>query len=87
VLYAVNPGVTLDTAATVVSATDGKPDEQNGGNNQKESPGNFYLLDACTGEQLWQYGTELMNWPMALTPDGNTAVGGSDDGSIFYWNL
>lgn len=87
VKYAVNPGVTLDLAATRVSATDGKPDETNGGSNQKESPGNFYLFDACSGQQLWQYGTKLMNWPMTLTPDGNTAVGGSDDGSIYYWKL
>lgn len=87
VQYAVNPGVTLDLAATVVSATSGKPDEQHGGDNQQESPGNFYLFDACSGQQLWQYGTKLMNWPMTLTPDGNTAVGGSDDGSIYYWKL
>jgi hypothetical protein len=87
VQYAVNPGVTLDAAATRVSATDGKPDENNGGSNQKESPGNFYLFDACSGQQLWQYGTKLMNWPMALTPDGTAAVGGSDDGSIYYWKL
>jgi len=87
VQYAVNPGVTLDAAATLVSATDGKPDESSGGSDQKESPGNFYLFDACSGQQLWQYGTKLMNWPMALTPDGKTAVGGSDDGSICYWNL
>lgn len=87
VQYAVNPGVTLDLAATRVSATDGKPDESSGGSNQNESPGNFYLFDACSGQQLWQYGTKLMNWPMTLTPDGNTAVGGSDDGSIYYWKL
>lgn len=87
VQYAVNPGVTLDLAATLVSATDGKPDETNGGSNQKESPGNFYLFNACSGQQLWQYGTKLMNWPMALTPDGAAAVGGSDDGSIYYWKL
>ncbi len=87
VQYAVNPGVTLDAAATLVSATDGKPDESSGGSDQKESPGNFYLFDACSGQQLWQYGTKLMNWPMMLTPDGKTAVGGSDDGSIYYWNL
>lgn len=61
VQYAVNPGVTLDKAATLVSATDGKPDESSGGSNQKESPGNFYLFDACSGQQLWQYGTKLMN--------------------------
>lgn len=84
VQYGVNPGVTLDRDATLVSATDGKPD---GGHNQKESPGNFYLLDACSGQRLWQYGTRLMNWPMALTPDGKTVVGGSDDGSMYYWKL
>lgn len=87
VQYAVNPGVMLDAAATKVSATDGKPDESSGGSNQKESPGNFYLFDAYSGQQLWQYGTQLMNWPMVLTSDGTVAVGGSDDGSIYYWNL
>lgn len=87
VLYAVNPGVTLDAAATVVTATDGKPDETNGGSNQKESPGHFYLFDANSGEQLWQYQTTVMNWPMMITANGNTAVGGSDDGGIYYWQL
>lgn len=87
VQYAVNPGVTLDLAASRVSATDGKPDESAGGSNQKESPGNFYLFDAYSGQQLWQYGTQLMNWPMVLTADGTVAVGGSDDGSIYYWKL
>lgn len=87
VQYAVNPGVTLDKEATRVSATDGKPDEQNGGSNTSESPGNFYLFDACTGTKLWQYGTTLMNWPMQLTPDGQVAVGASDNGSVYYWKL
>ncbi len=85
--YAVNPGVTLDSLATKVTATDGKPDESQGGSDTKESPGNFYLLDACSGTPLWQYGTKLMNWPMALTPDAQAAVGGSDDGSLYYWDL
>lgn len=87
VQYAVNPGVTLDLNATLVTATDGKPDEQNGGSNQQESPGNFYLFDACSGAQLWQYGTSLMNWPMQITPDGAVAVGAGDDGSVYYWKL
>lgn len=86
-LYGVNPGVSLDRDATLVTATDGEPDEEGSGINQDESPGSFYLLDARSGQQLWQYDTRLMNWPMALTPDGRTAVGGSDDGSIYYWKL
>jgi hypothetical protein len=28
-----------------------------------------------------------MNWPMAITPDGAVALGGSDDGSLYYWKL
>ena len=57
------------------------------GSNQKESPGHFYLFDANSGEQLWQYQTPVMNWPMMVTANGNTAVGGSDDGGIYYWQL
>lgn len=87
VRYGVNPGVTLDRDASLVSATDGRPDGQGGVQNQKESPGSFYLFDASSGRQLWQYDTRLMNWPMALTPDGKTVVGGSDDGSLYYWKL
>lgn len=87
VRYGVNPGVTLDRGASLVSATDGKPDGQDGVQNQNESPGGFYLFDASSGRQLWQYDTRLMNWPMALTPDGRTVVGGSDDGSMYYWKL
>lgn len=87
VRYGVNPGVTLDRDATLVTATDGTPDGQDGVQNPKESPGNFYLFDASSGQQLWQYGTRLMNWPMALTPDGKTVVGGSDDSSLYYWKL
>lgn len=85
--YAANPGVSLDTEASVVTATDGKPNEQNGGNNQNESPGNFYLFNAASGELLWQYATTVMNWPMVVTPDAQVALGGSDDGSMYYWKL
>ena len=80
--YSPNPGVSLDREAQFVTATDGEPiNEQTG----TESPGNFYLFDAATGAQLWSYATPLMNWPMAITPDGSHAFGGSDDGSVYFW--
>ena len=80
--YSPNPGVSLDREAQFVTATDGEPiNEQTG----TESPGNFYLFDGATGAQLWSYATPLMNWPMAITPDGSHAFGGSDDGSVYFW--
>lgn len=91
--YSANPGVSLDREATKVTATDGKPSEEmpEGSNpstsSAQESPGNFYLFDAIAGSKIWQYPTRLMNWPMVITPDGNTALGGSDDGSMYYWDL
>jgi hypothetical protein len=94
--YSANPGVCLDREATRVTATDGKPKEKtpHGAPPRtftditiSESPGNFYLYDGTTGARLWQYPTKIMNWPMAITPDGAVALGGSDDGSLYYWKL
>ena len=80
--FAVNPGVTLDRAATLVSATDGKPDP---GHETDESAGNFYLFDNAAGVPLWSFATPMMNWPMAIAADGRAVVGASDDGSLYYW--
>lgn len=80
--YAVNPGVTFDRAATLVSATDGKPDP---GNEKIESAGNFYLYDNVANRLLWSYPTSKMNWPMAIAANGNAVVGASDDGRVYYW--
>ena len=94
--YSANPGVCLDREGTLVTATDGKPKEKtpHGAPPRtysdvtiSESPGNFYLFNATTGTQLWQYPTAIMNWPMVVTPDGSVALGGSDDGSLYYWSL
>lgn len=79
--YAANPGVSLDTNARYVTATDGSPTAGGG-----ESPGNFYLFDGATGAPLWTYPTTTMNWPMVITPDGSAVLGGSDTGSVIYWN-
>jgi hypothetical protein len=80
--YAVNPGVSLDRAATLVSATDGKPDP---GHEIVESAGNFYLFDNVANRVLWAWPTPKMNWPMAIAANGRAIVGASDDGRIYYW--
>jgi hypothetical protein len=80
--YAVNPGVSLDRAGTLISATDGKPDP---GNETHESAGNFYLFDNVANRVLWGYPTPMMNWPMAIAANGQAIVGASDDGSVYYW--
>lgn len=80
--FAVNPGVTLDRAATLVTATDGKPDP---GHETTESAGNFYLFDNVANQLLWSYPTPKMNWPMAVAANGRAIVGASDDGHVYYW--
>jgi hypothetical protein len=82
--YSGNPGVSLAREAQCVSATDGQPIFPITQPLQ-ETPGNFYLFDGASGQPLWRYPTPIMNWPMALTPDGTRAFGGSDDGSVYYW--
>jgi outer membrane protein assembly factor BamB len=83
--YSANPGVCLDADANLVTATDGKPAEQNGGSNQQESPGNFYLFSAKDGQLLFKLATTVMNWPMVITPTGRCLLGGSDNGTLYYW--
>ena len=80
--YAVNPGVSLDRAATLVTATDGKPDP---GHETVESAGNFYLFDNVANRVLWSCPTPKMNWPMAIAANGQAIVGASDDGRVYYW--
>ena len=79
--YGVNPGVSLDRNATYVTATDGKPV----GQTVVESSGNFYMYQVNTGDQLFQQPTFMMNWPMQLSRDGQSAIGASDDGTVYYW--
>jgi WD40 repeat protein len=80
--YGVNPGVTLDKNATYVTATDGKPLH-----GSVETPGSFYLSCAATGDLVWKYDTSKRNWPMMIARDGKSAFGGSDEGSVYYWDL
>ena len=80
--YAVNPGVSLDRAGTLISATDGKPDP---GHETVESAGDFYLFDNVANRVLWSWPTPKMNWPMAIAANGKAIVGASDDGRVYYW--
>lgn len=78
--FAPNPGMNMDANATLLTATDGEP---SGGSS--ETPGNFYLFDVTSGRLWWQYPTSIMNWPMTVNALGSAALGGSDDGSLYYW--
>lgn len=80
--FAVNPGVSLDRAGTLITATDGKPDP---GHETVESAGNFYLFDNVANSALWACPTPKMNWPMAIAANGKAIVGASDDGRVYYW--
>ncbi|MBC3765505.1 PQQ-like beta-propeller repeat protein [Neptunicella marina] len=79
--YDPNPGLNMDSNATLVTATDGQP--ESGG---KESAGNFYLFDRATGDLEWKFDTTLMNWPMAISANGNAIFGASDNGTAYYWD-
>jgi WD40 repeat protein len=71
-----NPGLSIDGAAKYVAVADGYP---------VGTPGNFYLLDAVTGRNLWNYESGNENYSIAISDDGKYVVGGSDDGKIYFW--
>jgi WD40 repeat protein len=74
--------VSIDSAGTYVAVADGTPSQARGG---------FYLFDAANGAPLWvppgNYPTSDMNYHMALSADGTAAVGGSNDGHVYYFAL
>lgn len=66
------------------------PDNTKQANTQgsvEETPGNFYLYRRDTGEQLLKYETSIMNWPMAISSQGNAIFAASDNGHAYYWRL
>ncbi|WP_417358022.1 hypothetical protein [Gallaecimonas pentaromativorans] len=79
---AANPGVSIDSKGTWVTATDGKPTDESTG---AESIGHFYLFDGHSGQQQWRFQTPMMNWPMVISHDGQRLYGGSDDGKLYFW--
>ena len=73
-----NPNSTsMDAAGTLITVADGHP---------VGTPGTFYLFDAATGAKLMEFPTnDDMNWPMVLSADGTSAVGGSDNSNVYYF--
>ena len=78
--YAPNPASYFDAGAKLLTAADGEPRV-----NEPETPGNFYLFDVATGAPVWKHPTPLMNWGMRISAAGTACVGGSDDGTLYYW--
>ncbi len=68
----------LDLNARYVSFGTGEP------SGSSLTPGCFYVLSAAGGAVLGTYGTPAMSWPFVLAGDGTSAVGGSDD-TFVYW--
>jgi outer membrane protein assembly factor BamB len=48
-------------------------------------PAHFYLLNVTNGAQIWNYQTPDMNWPMAISSDGKSIVGGGDNSVFYHW--
>jgi outer membrane protein assembly factor BamB len=74
-------GTSMDDAAQFIAASDGAPYNSS----QSLSTGNFYLFDRA-GNPIWQFPTGLMNWPVAVSADGTAVAGGSDDGTVYYFD-
>lgn len=68
----------LDLNARYVSFGTGEP------SGSSLTPGCFYVLSATNGAVLGTYPTPVMSWPFVLAGDGTSAVGGSDD-TYVYW--
>jgi WD40 repeat protein len=71
--------VSMDKNGDYVAAADGTP---KGG-----ASGTFYLFDAAAGAAGWSPGTNKMNYPIQIAADGKFAVGGCDDGHVYYFTV
>ncbi|MEZ5484522.1 MAG: WD40 repeat domain-containing protein [Lysobacteraceae bacterium] len=72
-----NPNETsIDGRGLWVATADGHPDG---------TPGHFTLFNAGSGDQVWQFTTGNMSWPIQLSENGRVCVAGSDDGSVYFF--
>jgi hypothetical protein len=72
-----NPNSTsIDSAGKFITVADGHP---------VGTPGTYYLFRASDGTGLWEFPTSEMSWPMAMSGDGASACGGSDNGMVYYF--
>lgn len=80
--YPPNPGLNFDAQAKYVTCATGQPYDT-----MNETIGSFYLFDGATGFQYWRHDTSIMNWPMQINGEGTACIGGSDNGTLYYWGL
>ena len=73
---------TIPCAATLGSATDGKPDP---GHEIVESAGHSCLFDSVANRVSWSWPTSKVNWPMAIAANACAIVGAGDDGRVYSW--
>ncbi|MBA4138223.1 MAG: hypothetical protein C0518_12980 [Opitutus sp.] len=69
----------INAAHNLLVVADGHPDG---------TPGNFYCYDLNGGPTRlprWTFQTGNMSWPIVIAANGAAIVGGSDDGSIYYF--
>jgi hypothetical protein len=75
----------FNTAHRLLAVADGHPDG---------TPGHFYLYENVGRSLLpppsraslrWQFTTNNMSWPIAISAAGNAIVAGSDDTNIYYF--
>ncbi len=73
-----NPNSTsIDSEGLFVAVADGHPDG---------TPGHFTLFNANSSAQIWSCTTGNMSWPIQVASNAMACVGGSDDGSVYYFN-
>ena len=77
--------VSIDARGSFVAVADGTPYQARGG---------FYLFDGASGASRWStatspdnFPTADMNYAIALSADGTAAVGGSNDGNMYYFSV
>lgn len=78
--YPPNPGLNFDVEAKYLTCATGQPYDT-----MNETTGSFYLFDGATGFQYWRYDTSIMNWPMQINSEATACIGGSDNGTLYYW--
>ncbi len=71
-----NPGMMFDGTGRWLTLATGFP---------VGTPGSFYLFDLEEKKPFFQHTVSNMNWPLAISRDGQFMIGGSDDSRIYLF--
>jgi hypothetical protein len=74
--------VSMDAGYGSVAVADGAPPHSGG-----TPHGGFTVFDGADGSFRWRYSSTKACYSMAVSVSGNAAVGGSDDGNVYYFTL